>query len=72
MFAASLSASAFAADPAKPAAAPTASSAKVEANKTLASKVAPSKVAAKKDTGIKASVKKLFSPSTKKTDLKLK
>ena len=69
-FAAGLSATAFAADSAKPAAAPvalTATTAKVEANKAVTSKVA-----AKKDTGIKASVKKLFSPSTKTTDVKVK
>lgn len=69
LIAGTLSVSAFAAELAKSSTAPIASTttAKVEANKAVSSKVA-----AKKDTGIKASVKKLFSPSAKKTDLKLK
>lgn len=60
VFAATLSVSAYAADAAKPAVTPTA---KVEASKV---------VAVKKDSGIKASLKKLAAPSTKKTDVKLK
>jgi hypothetical protein len=59
LIAGSLSVSAFAADPAKPAGAST-------------EKAATQKVEAKKDTGLKASVKKLFSSDSKKTDSKLK
>ena len=59
-FAATLSISAFAADAAKPAVTATA---KVEASKV---------VAVKKDSGIKASVKKLATPSTKKVAAKIK
>ena len=53
----SISVGAFAADPAKPAGA-------------LAEKVAAQKVEAKKDTGLKASVKGLFSLDSKKADVK--
>lgn len=59
LIAGGLSISAFAADPAKPAGSPT-------------EKAAAQKVEAKKDTGLKASVKKLFSSDSKKTDAKLK
>jgi hypothetical protein len=68
LIAGSLSVSAFAADAAKPVLAATsaAPTAKVEASKVISTKVT-----AKKDSGIKAAVKKL-APSAKKTDLKLK
>ncbi|MBC7756768.1 MAG: hypothetical protein H7Z20_09075 [Bdellovibrio sp.] len=59
-FAATLSICAFAADAAKPAVTATA---KVEASKVAT---------VKKDSGIKASVKKLATPSAKKVDVKLK
>ena len=59
----SISAGAFAADAAKPVIAP--ASATVE-------KATASKVVTKKDAGLKASVKKLLAPSTKKTDIKVK
>ena len=59
LFAGSLSLSAFAADPAKPTVAPT-------------EKATAQKVETKKATGLKASVKKLFSSDSKKTDAKLK
>ena len=59
LIAGSLSVGAFAADPAKPAGA-------------LAEKVAAQKVEAKKDTGLKASVKRLFSSDSKKADVKPK
>jgi hypothetical protein len=59
LIAGSLSVSAFAADPAKPAGAAT-------------EKATTQKVEAKKDSGLKASVKKLFSTDSKKADAKLK
>ena len=59
LIAGSLSISAFAADPAKPADAST-------------EKAATHKVEAKKDNSLKASMKKLFSSDSKKTDAKLK
>ena len=59
LIAGSLSVTAFAADPAKPAGAAT-------------EKAATQKVAAKKDDGLKASVKKLFSSDSKKSEAKLK
>ncbi len=68
LFLGSLSVSAFAVDTAKPVVATTASASKAAPT----AKVATSKVVAKKDTGIKATVKKLFAPDAKKTDLKLK
>jgi hypothetical protein len=68
LFLGCLSISAFAADAAKPVVATTASVVKAAPT----AKVATSKVVAKKDTGIKATVKKLFAPDAKKTDLKLK
>ena len=62
LIAGSLSVSAFAADPAKPAGASTA----------VTEKATAQKVEAKKDTGLKASVKKLFSSDSKKADVKPK
>ena len=59
----SLSAGAFAAEAMKPLVAPTS---------TTVEKATTSKVAIKKDSGLKASVKKLLAPSSKKTDVKLK
>ena len=59
LIAGSLSVSAFAADSAKPAGAST-------------EKATTQKVEAKKDNSFKASVKKLFSSDSKKTDAKLK
>ena len=60
LIAGSLSVSAFAADAAKPASASTAASGKA------------AQVVVKKDTGLKASVKKLFSSDSKKADVKPK
>ena len=59
----SVSVGAFAADAAKPLVAPTSAAAE---------KTSAAKVAIKKDSGLKASVKKLAAPSSKKTDIKLK
>ena len=59
LIAGSLSITAFAADPAKPAGAAT-------------EKAATQKFDAKKDDGLKASVKKLFSSDSKKSEAKLK
>lgn len=58
-----ISAGAFAADAAKPAVAPTSATAE---------KATASKLVIKKDSGLKASVKKSLAPSTKKTDVKVK
>jgi hypothetical protein len=70
LIAGSLSVSAFAADAAKPVVVPSASTATT--SKEAVNKAATHKVAAKKDTSLKASVKKLFAPSAKKADVKTK
>ena len=59
----SISIGAFAADAAKPL---------VASTSAVAEKATASKVVTKKNSGFKASMKKLLAPSSKKTDVKLK
>jgi hypothetical protein len=72
LIAGSLSINAFAVDAAKPAVVAASATSTATPAKAAANKAVTNKVAVKKDTGLKASVKKLFAPSAKKTDVKLK